>query len=505
MKVIATGKKAREAMWKGINAHANIVESTIGPAGKNVLIGAGETPIITNDGVSISKVIQFENEFENEAAKVAAETAKRTNDRAGDGTTTATVLGRAIFNTAYALLGGNTESALNTSKVNSMNVMRDIEDAQKTISEELIKMATPISSEEDIIKVANVSVENKQVGELIGKLIYTVGKESYITVEDGTTFEVETEILSGIKIQSGYAHRGFINAPKNEAIRVKTKILLTDQHITSISQIAGIINELHKNGENNLVIVAPEFTAEVLTILYADFKSATFNTLPVKAPYIRRDEYMEDLAILTGGVYLKDSVKKVADVTVDDLGQCEKVIARNDTTAFIDGKGTEIEAKTKELEEALQSEKSEWEKGKIRDRIGRIKGKVGTIRVGAHTEQKRKYLKDKIEDCVNAVKAAMEEGVVKGGGLALKEISEKLSKNILSDAILAPYKAIQRNAGGTLEIGEDIIDPVKVTRTALDNACSIGSLAVTIDTLIVEKREDKCCHKNTANENNQGY
>jgi len=485
-KIIKTGQEARQALKKGIDAVADVVKHTLGSKGRNVVIGNqhGE-PTITNDGVSIAKEIILEDEIENLGAEILKDVASKTNDDAGDGTTTATVLAQAIINKGFKML--EDENKLGGISKNPMDIKREIDVARETIITELKKTAKKVKNKEELKQIATASMEDEKIGEIIADTVHKVGEYGVVTTEDGDVLGVHAEIVEGMKIKTGYELEYMANKD-DKAIVNDAHILITNQSIESVAQILELTKQLAEKKVNELVIVADNFSQPVLASFVESQIKGEFRVLAISAP-ADRENTLTDLAIVTGGKYVDSRTGyKINDVSIEDLGRCKKVIATEDRTTFIGGVGD-----TKEHIKTLKNTEtsSKYEKSKIEERIARLSGGVGVIKVLARTETEQGYLKDKVEDAINATKAANEEGIVKGGGLALKELSERLGDNILSDCIKAPYEQIQANAGGSLDIPDSVIDPVKVTRSALENACSLAGTVITAESAIQAKRKKK--------------
>ena len=482
-KIIKTGQEARDALKKGIDAVADVVKHTLGSKGRNVVLGNkhGE-PTITNDGVSIAKEIILEDEIENLGADILKDVSQKTNEDAGDGTTTATVLAQAIINKGFKML----ESGLGNT-ANPVDIKKEIDVACKIIIDELKKNAKKVNNKEELKQIAVASVEDEKIGEIIADTVSKVGEYGVVTTEDGDIQGVHAEVVEGMKIKSGYELEYMAN--KDDRAEVSNAhILITNNPLESITQIMPLSKKLAEKKITQLVVVADSFSQPVLASFIESQIRGGFRIIAISAP-IDRENTLTDLAVITGGKFIDSRTgHTINEAEIEDLGRCDKVIATKDRTTFIGGKGNAKEH-IKTLKGSETS--SKYEKSKIDARIARLTGGVGVIKVLARTETEQGYLKDKVEDAINATKAAGEEGTVKGGGLALKEISERLEGNILSDCITAPYEQIQANAGGYLEIPDNIIDPVKVTRSALENACSLAGTLITAESAVQNKRKIK--------------
>jgi chaperonin GroEL len=531
-KKILYNEEARRALKNGIDAVANVVKLTIGPRGRNVVLDKGYgSPTITNDGVSIAKEITLKDKFENLGAEIVKEVANKTNDVAGDGTTTATVLIQSIVNE------GIRETNLG---VNAMGIKSGIEMASKDVVMALKKIATPIKSDEEIKQVATISAESDVLGKIIADTIKKVGKDGVVTVEESQTTELESEIVEGIEFDKGYVSAYMItNAERMEAEYNDPAILITDKKISSIKEILPLLEQLAKSGKKDVVIIAEDVDGEALTTFVLNKLRGTFNVLAIKAPGYgdRKKEILEDIAVTVGAKVITEDIGlnfENADVSV--LGKARKVISSKDSTVIVGGKGkkADIESRIAQLKKQRSLTDSKYDSEKLDERIAKLSGGVAVIRVGAATETEMKYLKLKIEDAVNATKAAIEEGIVPGGGVALIRASAEVEKilstkkgltkeqdlgyRIVLRALSAPARQIAINAGkedgsvivdkiknGKANIGYDalkdemiadmissgIVDPVKVTRLGVENACSASAILLTTEAAIADEPEPK--------------
>lgn len=542
-KKILFGQKAKESLKLGADKVANVVKATLGPKGRNVVLEKSfGSPTITNDGVSIAKEIELEDKFENMGAEIIKEVASKTNDLAGDGTTTAVVLAQAIINEGLKAT---------TLGVHPLGVRLGIETAAERVVETLKKMAKPIKNKEEIMQVATISAESKEFGKIIAEAIGKVGKDGVVTVEESQSLGVESEVVEGLQFDRGYVSPYMItDAERMEAVYENPYILITDKKISSINEILPLLEKLAQAGQKELVIIADDVEGEALATLVVNKLRGTFNTLAVKAPGYgdRKKEMLQDIAIVTGGKVISEEIGiKLENARIEDLGRARKVIATKENTTIVGGKGRkeEIEKRIEQIKVQIEQSDSEFDREKLQERLAKLAGGVAVIRVGAATETEMKYIKMKIEDAVEATKAAIEEGIVPGGGSALvkagaivgREFSEGAikppSKDIarefeagfetLLKSIEEPLKQIVENSGkrnGIVvveeikksvydkqssnkgynavkdEIVDDmlkegIIDPVKVTRTALQNAASAASIFLTSEAAIAEKPKEK--------------
>jgi chaperonin GroEL len=530
-KRILYNEEARKALKRGVDAVADAVKITIGPRGHNVVLDKGYgSPTITNDGVSIAKEITLKDKFENMGAEIIKEVASKTNDIAGDGTTTATILTQAIVSEGLKQT---------TMGVNAMAVRSGIEAASKDVIEALKKIAKPIKSDEEIKQVATISAESVEIGSIIGDTIKQVGKDGVVTVEESQSTELEKEVVEGIEFDKGYVSAYMItNGERMEAVYDDPAILLTDKKISTIKEVLPILEQLAQSGKKDLVIIADDVDGEALTTFVLNKLRGTFNVLAVKAPGYgdRKKEMLEDIAVTIGARVISEEVGlKFENAKLSDLGRARRVISSKDKTTIVDGKGkkTDIEARVRQLKKQKDSVDSKYDTEKLDERIAKLSGGVAVIRVGAATETEMKYLKLKIEDAVNATKAAIEEGIVPGGGVSLIRAAQEVEKNatkktltkeqqlgysIVLKALEWPLKQIAINAGkddgsvivdkvknGKGNVGYNaltdemvpdmiaagIVDPVKVTRLGVQNSCSAAAILLTTEAAVADEPEEK--------------
>ena len=521
--------EARKRMKRGMDVVADAVRATIGPRGRNAIIDRGfGSPSITNDGVSIAKEIELKDKIENLGASIIKEVANKTNDNAGDGTSTATVLTHAIVTEGMKVVAMG---------ANPMSLKTGIQKASELIRSELDKNAKKISSDEEIIHVASVSAESEEIGKIIAETIKKVGNDGVITVEESQTIGIDNDVVEGIEFSRGYVSPYMITNPEKMRAELKNPmILVTDHKVNSMKEILPLLEELARMGKKELVIIADEIEGEALATFILNKLRGAMNILAIKAPGFGDSKKQEliDIATVTGATFIDSGLDmKLEDVTVEQLGTADKVVASKDNTIIIGGKGDETRIKQyiDYLKKQLNSTESKWDKEKIEKRIAKLSGGVAVIRVGAATESEMKYLKDKIEDAVNATKAALEEGIIAGGGTALVKIADKLKgktmKNFMDEeragfelvlrALEAPLRQIAKNAGkddgvilakvregGELSgynakkdtfvedmIKEGIIDPVKVTKSAVLNAASAASVFLTTEVAVSDLPEEK--------------
>lgn len=539
-KQIIFNENARLALKRGADQLANAVKVTLGPKGRNVVIEKSYgAPLITKDGVTVAKEISLADKYENIGAEIIKEAAAKTNDAAGDGTTTATVLAQAIINHGLKLVSAG---------VNPIEIRKGIEKRVAEIVVELKKMSKQISSPEEIAQVASISANDEEIGKIIAEAMASVGNEGVITVEEGQSFGIEKEVVEGMQFDKGYVSPYMItNQDTMKAEMSEPYILITDKKITSIQEILPVLEKIIQSGKKDLVIIADDIEGEALATFVVNKLRGTFNVLGIKAPGFgdRRKAMLEDIAILTGGRLITEEIGLKLDKTeLSDLGQARKVVSSKDNTTIVDGKGEEkiIKARIDAIKKEKELVDSDFDKEKLQERLAKLSGGVAVIKVGAATETEMKEKKYRIEDALNATKAAVEEGIVPGGGLSLliagfgkdlaafeSELKENhsnqisLGAKIINQSIVEPIKAIAFNAGvdGSLIfqkilaenksannpvigynaasgefvdlIKAGIVDPTKVVRSALENAASAAMMFLTTEAVIAEKPEDKNC------------
>lgn len=504
--IIVSKEEARAKITSAINKVADVVGSTLGSHGRNVLIDRGEyrVPKVTNDGVTIARSIHLQDDAEAVVARFFIDVCKKSNDKVGDGTTTAAVLAQAIYAEGIEEFGAFGEG-------NPMEYRRKLMAECALVIQKLKDMAQPvdINDVEMLARVAAVSMENEDHGKTIAEIVSKVGVDGYVTVDDTYGYEVETNMIPGMQFYGTYAAPFMVTDPgRKEATLPNARILITNHDIEDPTAVGELIRDLLGKGIRTLVIVAPKFKEMALNAFaYALTKkdeTKRMYILAVKAPSLTEEQF-EDIAVYTKGQFFKKSMK-LKNAAEADLGFVEKIVVDKDYTVLFGGKGKEVDANDKTavsevtkrvatLQEQLAAETNPTFKVILGKRIGSLSQGVAQIKVGATTDADKNYLKDKFEDAVHATQAAAEEGIVPGGGLALKTISEALTKefgdkSVLAKALLAPYERIQKNAGGTLEIPENIVDPVKVTRYAVEHACSVAGILLTADHIVADKKDD---------------
>ncbi|MFH1749595.1 MAG: chaperonin GroEL [bacterium] len=528
-KQIRFEEKARVALKKGVNVLADTVKVTLGPKGRNVVLDKGfGAPAITNDGVSIAKEIDLEDKFENIGAQLIKEVASKTNDAAGDGTTTATILAQNMINEGLKNVAAG---------ANPMIVRKGVERGVQVVVDEIKKIKKDVKGKkEEIAQVASNSAANEEVGKLIADIIEKVGEEAPISVEESQTTGYEMEVVEGMQFDNGYISPYMVtDSEKLEAEYKNPYILITDKKITSINEVLPLLEKMSGEGKKDLVIIAEEVEGEALATFVVNKLRGTFNTLAIKAPGFgdRRKEMLMDIAILTGGRVISDDTgMKLENTEISMLGRSSKVVADKENTIIIGGKGDKkmLDARLAEIKTEYDKSTSEFDKEKLQERIAKLSGGVGILKVGAATEVEMKEKKDKIEDALAATKAAIEEGIVAGGGVALlraakaldnvcAEGEEKIGVKILKRALEEPIRQIAANAGqdGSVIVSEvakkdgsigynamtdkyvdmikaGIIDPAKVVRSALENAASVASTVLTTEAIVTDlpsKKDDE--------------
>ncbi len=530
-KQVIFGEEVKKKLQKGVDTVANAVKVTLGPRGRNVILDKGfGGPTITNDGVSIARDITLKDKFENMGAEIIKEVANKTNELAGDGTTTATVLTQALVNEGLKQT---------TMGLNSMAVRTGMEHAAADVVEALRKIATPITSVDEIKQVATISAESAELGEKIALTIDKVGKDGVVTVEESQSFGIETEFTEGMEFDKGYVSPYMVTNPERmEAEYKNAHILITDKKVVSVQEILPLLEKIAQTGRKELVIIADDVEGEALATFVVNKLKGGFSVLAVKAPGYgdRKKEMLADIAATTGGQVITEEIGlKLETTEISQLGRADRVVATKDKTTIVGGAGEAavIEDRVKALKAQLESTSSKFDKEKLEERIAKLSGGVAVIKVGAATETEMKYLKLKIEDAVNATKAAIEEGIVPGGGTSLaraaamveaevmgsKDLSaeEMVGYSIVLKALVVPLKQIAdntgkidgavvvekvKNAGGNAGydaakgvmvddmIKAGIIDPVKVERAGVQHAVSAAGILLTTECAVADEPEE---------------
>jgi chaperonin GroEL len=520
-------EQARRSLKKGIDTLAGAVKTTLGPKGRNVALDKKfGAPTVTHDGVTVAKEISLEDPFENMGAQLLKEAATKTNDVAGDGTTTATVLAQAIVNEGLRNLAAG---------ANPMQLRAGIEAGVAAIVDYIRDVAVPVEGKKEIAQIATVSAADEQIGNLIAEVMERVGRDGVITVEESKGTNFETEYVEGMQLDKGYISAYFVtNSDRMEAVIEDAYILITDKKISAVADILPVLEKLTQIGNRSIVIIAEDVDGEALATLVVNKLRGILNVLSVKAPGFgdRRKAMLQDIAVLTGGTVISEETgRRLENATLNDLGQARRVIAKKDETTIVEGKGeaSEIQARIKQIKAEIDNTTSDYDREKLQERLAKLSGGVGLIKVGAGTEVELKFRKTRVEDALSATRAAVEEGFVPGGGVALLNAVEALDKvqegldgdaatgiQILRRALEEPLRTIAQNSGrdGAVVVeavrraqkeqndrnigynvlddtAEDlveagVIDAAKVTRSALENAASIASMILTTEALITD-------------------
>ncbi len=534
-KQISFDEEAREHLRSGVDQLANVVKVTLGPKGRNVVLDKGfGAPVITNDGVTIAKEIELPDKYENIGVELVKQVAEKTNDVAGDGTTTATLLAQSMYKEGLKNLAAG---------ANPMVLRRGIEHATKIAVDSLAAQKREVAGREEIAQVATISAQDEEVGKLISDVMEKVTKDGVITVEESQTLGLESEIVEGMQFDKGYISPYMVTSTeKMEAELRDPRVLITDKKISTISDLLPLLEKLMQTGKKELIIIAEDVEGEALATIVVNKIRGTFNALAVKAPGFgdRRKEMLQDIATVTGARVISEEVGlKLENADVSMLGRADRVIATKDETTIVGGKGKQedIDARVKQIKQAIERETSDFDKEKLQERLAKLASGVAVIRVGAATETEQKERQHRVEDAVSATKAAVEEGIVPGGGLALLVAADKIAKELASEekkrhdsgrrdfmtgmsvvmrALEEPARQIVINAGreGSVvveeirrqdfKVGYDaenhvyvdmfeagIVDPKMVTRSALQNAASIASIMLTTEAAVVDLPEEK--------------
>jgi len=525
-KEIIYDQKVREALLKGVNTLADAVRVTLGPKGRNVILEKSfGSPNVTKDGVTVAKEIELEDKFENMGAQMVKEVASKTSDVAGDGTTTATVLAQSIYREGAKLVAAGH---------NPMELKRGIDKAVEIVVAELKKFSTPTKDQKEIAQVGTISANNDEtIGNIIAEAMAKVGKEGVITVEEAKSMETTLDIVEGMQFDKGYISPYFVTNPeKMEVILDEPLILINEKKVSNMKDLLPILEQVAKMGRT-LLIISEDVEGEALATLVVNKLRGTLKIAAVKAPGFgdRRKAMLEDIAILTGGQMISEELGiKLESISIKDLGSAKRVVIDKDNTTLVDGAGDkkEIEARVRQIRTQIDETTSDYDREKLQERLAKLVGGVAVINVGAATESEMKEKKARVEDALNATKAAVEEGIIPGGGVALLrclpaldavtlEGERQLGIKIVKRALEDPLRWIANNAGhdGSIVVekvkngkgsfgfdaakevyiddmvGAGIIDPAKVARTALQNAASVAALLLTTDCMIAEKPKDK--------------
>lgn len=486
-RIFVSGDKAREVIIKAVNKIADVVKMTLGPSGRNALVDRGyRTPRITNDGVFIAQSLDLKDPLEQVVARQLVEVADNTNKEAGDGTTTSIVIAQKLIQKGIKDLRDGGLLADAGSDV--MQIKRDIEKSLDTALTELDKQKQKATDKKILMDVATTSLEDSEMSETIADMVLKVGEQGHISVVEGFHGKVETEVIEGMQFDGKYAHQFMCNQENKKAVYEDVSIFLTNEHIDEPVSIQHFTKKFFETGKKEFVFMAPKFSYETIVAFLAAQKRG-FNILAVKIPSLT-DEQIEDIAAYTGAFfYNKDKGNKLEDVNIQSFGRVDKIEVDDDKVILTGGNKEAAKRRIKQLEAFIREEKDELFRKKYEMRIASLASAVGIIKVASSTEAQKGYMKLKLEDAVFATQHAYKEGVVPGGGKALKKVAETLGKDdILYEALMAPYSQIQENAGGNLKIAKHIVDPIKVTKTALSNACNVAKMMLTTDTVVAIDR-----------------
>ncbi len=520
-KELLFAENARSSILKGVNTLANAVKVTLGPKGRNVVIEKSfGAPLITKDGVTVAKEIELENKFENMGAQMVKEVASRTNDQAGDGTTTATILAQAIYREGVKIVSAGH---------NPTAIKRGIDKAVKTVTEELKSLSKPVKTSNEVAQVGTISANNdSEIGKMLADAMDKVGREGVITIEESKTAKTEVTVVEGMQFDRGYLSPYFVtNAERMEAVLENAYVLVYDKKISNMKDMLGVLEAVAKSGRP-LLIIAEDIEGEALATLVVNKLRGTLQVAAVKAPGFgdRRKAMLEDIAILTNAKMISEDIGlKLEQATAADLGTAKRIVIDKDNTTVIDGAGkkADIQARVSQIKAQVEETTSDYDKEKLKERLAKLSGGVAVVHVGAPSEVEMKEKKARVEDALNATRAAVEEGIVAGGGTALLRAAQKIDKSkyaedeafgatIIRRACEEPIRQIANNAGldGAIVldrvlqnksanygfnaysdeytdlIKDGVIDPVKVVRCALENAASVASLMLTTETMIAE-------------------
>lgn len=492
MKIVKSGAEARASLIKGANALADPVKLTLGPSGYNAVLGpkGGQLTRVTNDGITIAREIQCDDEIEDLGRATMLEICSQTNELAGDGTTSSVVLGQAILKKLSDFLGNSTVIG---NRMSILELRKTVQAELTTVIQNLKDMAMPVTSREDLIQVAKIAVEDDALAELIGGTQWDLGKNGTILPEISNDREDSMELVNGIRIDNGFANSLAINNLEKQTLEISDfHIILTNHTVSNMAPLVSILEQLVKRNMKNVIIMARAFTQQAIQEIQMNEQKGN-NFIPINAPYTNQNEIMLDLAAALGGSYINADSSKLEDMQLSDVGFVKSVVAGRWNAVFTalkdENSDARIQVRIGQLEKQLAGTLSVFERKMTEDRIAQLQNGFALMKVTGATVTERSYKKDKIDDCVNAVRAALQEGTVPGGGLALKSIGDAMpADSMLKEALSTPYQQIQDNSGG-IEIGDDVRDPVKVTRIALEKAVSVATQLATAGVAIAEKRK----------------
>ena len=524
-KQILYSEEARKKLKAGVDKLANAVTVTLGPKGRNVVLGESfGGPTITNDGVTIAKEIELEDRIENQGAEIVKQVAEKTNDVAGDGTTTATLLAQILIKEGLKNV---------TAGTNPLAIKRGLEKGAEVVIEELKRVSKPVSTEEEIAQVATIAAENKEIGNLIAQVIKEVGKDGVVTIEESKRLGLDKEIVKGLQLDQGYISPYMVtDMERMEAVLEDPYILITDKKISSLQEIVPLLEKIVRTGKKDILIIAEEIEGDALATLVINKLRGTFNPVAIKAPGFgdRKKETLQDIAIITGGQVVSEELGlKLENIDLNSLGKARRIVCTKENTTIVEGKGkkSEIESRISQIKKQVEMEESDFDKEKLQERLAKLSGGVAVIKVGAATEVEQKGKQHKTEDALAATRAAIEEGIAPGGGVALLRCQkvleglkfrgeEKIGLAILKRSLEEPIRKIAENAGkdgaviaaevkklsqnqgynAATDTFEDlvkagIVDPSKVVRACLQNAISAASMLLTTECVVVEKESEK--------------
>ena len=524
-KQILYSEEARKKLKAGVDKLANAVTVTLGPKGRNVVLGESfGGPTITNDGVTIAKEIELEDRIENQGAEIVKQVAEKTNDVAGDGTTTATLLAQILIKEGLKNV---------TAGTNPLAIKRGLEKGAEVVIEELKRVSKPVSTEEEIAQVATIAAENKEIGNLIAQVIKEVGKDGVVTIEESKRLGLDKEIVKGLQLDQGYISPYMVtDMERMEAVLEDPYILITDKKISSLQEMVPLLEKIVRTGKKDILIIAEEIEGDALATLVINKLRGTFNPVAIKAPGFgdRKKETLQDIAIITGGQVVSEELGlKLENIDLNSLGKARRIVCTKKNTTIVEGKGkkSEIESRISQIKKQVEMEESDFDKEKLQERLAKLSGGVAVIKVGAATEVEQKGKQHKTEDALAATRAAIEEGIVPGGGVALLRCQkvleglkfrgeEKIGLAILKRSLEEPIRKIAENAGkdgaviaaevkklsqnqgynAATDTFEDlvkagIVDPSKVVRACLQNAISAASMLLTTECVVVEKESEK--------------
>lgn len=491
-KVAETGIAGRDKLIAGVNYLVDAVKLTYGPYGQNFAIEKGNR--ITNDGITIARELvgTQDDPFMERGLRIGLEAISKSNDEVGDGSTTCAIFLQSVLKESSKYLK---KDGLISGKKSPTSLVRQIEEERLIVNEKMVSRATPITSEQELVDVATASVEDEELGRIIGEAQWKLGPEGVLLAEEVTADSCSVEYVKGIYVDNGFGTSMIINNAEKEALELTdVRVLLTNHTISSLDVLMPVLEGIAKLGKKDVVIVARAFTEEAIRQCIKNMENG-FSIYPLNAPYTDQAEIMKDLVAVLGGRFISTENDTLDSIQLSDVGFATRVFAKRSTTVFT-GEGKGVEERVATLEQKRDGSGSDFEKKNIATRIAQLRDGFARIRIGGKTITERQYRKDKADDAVNSVRAALQEGVIRGGGVELKEIAEELpDDSILRPVLLAPHQQIMANAGENFDVPSWVKDSVKVNRVALEKACSVAGTLVTAAGVITTKKEDECCHK----------